>query len=68
MTLNDRADTFAAVMRATLLNASTGRFVDGAGTTNSAQHATAYPSNSVSPALCPTPSGVNLVTPSPRVG
>ncbi|MFI9580550.1 family 78 glycoside hydrolase catalytic domain [Streptomyces sp. NPDC052236] len=41
--LRDRADTLAAGMRDTLLDSSAGRFVDGAGTTHSAQHATAFP-------------------------
>ncbi len=41
--LHGRADTLAAAMRATLLNNSTDRFVDGVGTTHSAQHATAFP-------------------------
>jgi alpha-L-rhamnosidase len=42
-TLRGRADTLAAAMRGTLLNSSAGQFVDGAGTTHSAQHATAFP-------------------------
>ncbi|TDD87808.1 hydrolase [Actinomadura darangshiensis] len=37
------ADKLAGAMRAKLLNASNGRFVDGIGTTHSAQHATAFP-------------------------
>ncbi|MFI9542674.1 family 78 glycoside hydrolase catalytic domain [Streptomyces sp. NPDC052016] len=41
--LGKRADTLASAMRATLLDTSTGRFVDGVGTTHSAQHATAFP-------------------------
>ncbi|KUO19743.1 family 78 glycoside hydrolase catalytic domain [Streptomyces dysideae] len=41
--LRDRADTLAAAMRNTLLDSSSGRFLDGAGTTHSAQHATAFP-------------------------
>ncbi len=41
--LHDRADTLAAAMRATLLDSAAGRFRDGAGTTHSAQHATAFP-------------------------
>lgn len=42
-TLRGRADTLATAMCATLLNSSAGQFVDGAGTTHSAQHATAFP-------------------------
>jgi alpha-L-rhamnosidase len=38
-----KADALADAMRETLLDASNGRFVDGAGTTHSAQHATAFP-------------------------
>ncbi|MEV6109360.1 family 78 glycoside hydrolase catalytic domain [Streptomyces sp. NPDC051940] len=38
-----RADTLAAAMCGTLLDGAAGRFVDGAGTTHSAQHATAFP-------------------------
>lgn len=41
--LRDRGDTLAAAMRDTLLDSSAGRFRDGAGTTHSAQHATAFP-------------------------
>ncbi|MEU5096776.1 family 78 glycoside hydrolase catalytic domain [Streptomyces sp. NPDC020996] len=41
--LRQRADTLAAAMRSTLLDATAGRFLDGAGTTHSAQHATAFP-------------------------
>ncbi|MFI1354817.1 family 78 glycoside hydrolase catalytic domain [Streptomyces sp. NPDC020898] len=41
--LHARADTLAAAMRATLLDSAAGRFRDGAGTTHSAQHATAFP-------------------------
>jgi alpha-L-rhamnosidase len=37
------ADRLAAAMREKLLDASSGRFADGIGTTHSAQHATAYP-------------------------
>lgn len=37
------ADGMARAMRDTLLDAAAGRFVDGAGTTHSAQHATAFP-------------------------
>ncbi|MEU9871211.1 family 78 glycoside hydrolase catalytic domain [Actinomadura sp. NPDC048021] len=39
----ERADTLAKAMREKLLDASNGRFVDGAGTTHSAQHATVFP-------------------------
>jgi alpha-L-rhamnosidase len=42
-TLRGQADTLSAAMCATLLNQSTGQFLDGAGTTHSAQHATAFP-------------------------
>ncbi|WP_019634189.1 family 78 glycoside hydrolase catalytic domain [Actinomadura atramentaria] len=42
-TWRTRADTLAAAMRATLLDAAAGRFADGAGTDHAAQHATAYP-------------------------
>lgn len=38
-----RADKLAAALREKLLDASNGRFLDGVGTTHSAQHATAYP-------------------------
>ncbi|MFD3486110.1 family 78 glycoside hydrolase catalytic domain [Streptomyces sp. NPDC058665] len=41
--MRERADTLAAAMRDTLLDTSAGRFRDGAGTTHSAQHATAFP-------------------------
>lgn len=41
--LRYRADTLAAAMRAALLDSAAGRFRDGAGTTHSAQHATAFP-------------------------
>ncbi|MFJ8113378.1 family 78 glycoside hydrolase catalytic domain [Streptomyces sp. NPDC096132] len=41
--LRDRADTLSAAMRDTLLDSSAGRFRDGADTTHSAQHATAFP-------------------------
>ncbi|MDQ0776121.1 alpha-L-rhamnosidase [Streptomyces aurantiacus] len=41
--MRKRADTLAAAMRDTLLDTSAGRFRDGAGTTHSAQHATAFP-------------------------
>ncbi|MFF1921194.1 family 78 glycoside hydrolase catalytic domain [Streptomyces sp. NPDC058221] len=41
--MKERADTLAAAMRDTLLDTSAGRFCDGAGTTHSAQHATAFP-------------------------
>ncbi|KUM69870.1 family 78 glycoside hydrolase catalytic domain [Streptomyces curacoi] len=41
--LRGRADTLAAAMRGTLLDASAGRFLDGVGTSHSAQHATAFP-------------------------
>ncbi|TQE37934.1 hydrolase [Streptomyces ipomoeae] len=41
--LRGRADTLAEAMRTTLLDSSAGRFVDGVGTTHSAQHATAFP-------------------------
>lgn len=41
--LRERADTLSAAMRDTLLDSSAGRFRDGAGTTHSAQHATAFP-------------------------
>ncbi|WP_216587727.1 family 78 glycoside hydrolase catalytic domain [Streptomyces brasiliscabiei] len=41
--LRGRADTLAASMRATLLDSAGGRFLDGVGTTHSAQHATAFP-------------------------
>ncbi|MEV0743387.1 family 78 glycoside hydrolase catalytic domain [Streptomyces sp. NPDC050549] len=41
--LRSRADTLATAMRATLLDSSAGRFLDGEGTTHSAQHATAFP-------------------------
>ncbi|XNL82411.1 glycoside hydrolase family 78 protein [Actinomadura madurae] len=42
-TWRGRAGKLAAAMRERLLDASNGRFLDGAGTTHSAQHATAYP-------------------------
>ncbi|GGQ30278.1 alpha-L-rhamnosidase [Actinomadura coerulea] len=42
-TWRGRADTLATAMREKLLDASNGRFIDGAGTTHSAQHATVYP-------------------------
>ncbi|WP_405467290.1 family 78 glycoside hydrolase catalytic domain [Streptomyces canus] len=42
-TLRARADTLATAMRATLLDTAAGRFLDGEGTTHSAQHATAFP-------------------------
>lgn len=42
-TWRKRADTLADAMRRTLLDAANGRFVDGAGTAHSAQHATAFP-------------------------
>ncbi|TDC45022.1 hydrolase [Actinomadura sp. KC345] len=42
-TWRGRADKLAAAMRKKLLDPSNGRFVDGVGTTHSAQHATAYP-------------------------
>ncbi|SNS30350.1 family 78 glycoside hydrolase catalytic domain [Actinomadura mexicana] len=42
-TWRGRADTLAKAMREKLLDASNGRFIDGAGTTHSAQHATVYP-------------------------
>lgn len=41
--LRARADTLATAMRATLLDGAAGAFVDGEGTTHSAQHATAFP-------------------------
>ncbi|MFD0026549.1 family 78 glycoside hydrolase catalytic domain [Streptomyces sp. NPDC058382] len=41
--MKERARTLAAAMRDTLLDTSAGRFLDGAGTTHSAQHATAFP-------------------------
>ncbi|MFI2433312.1 family 78 glycoside hydrolase catalytic domain [Streptomyces sp. NPDC018693] len=41
--LRSRAATLATAMRATLLDSAAGRFVDGEGTTHSAQHATAFP-------------------------
>ncbi|MDX3733217.1 family 78 glycoside hydrolase catalytic domain [Streptomyces caniscabiei] len=41
--LRDRADTLATAMRTTLLDSAGGRFLDGVGTTHSAQHATAFP-------------------------
>ncbi|MGW0820146.1 family 78 glycoside hydrolase catalytic domain [Streptomyces sp. NPDC002845] len=41
--LRDRADTLAGAMRSTLLDSSAGRFLDGVGTSHSAQHATAFP-------------------------
>jgi alpha-L-rhamnosidase len=41
--LRARADTLAAAMRTTLLDGAAGRFLDGEGTTHSAQHATAFP-------------------------
>ena len=41
--LRARADTLATAMRATLLNRTAGTFLDGEGTTHSAQHATAFP-------------------------
>lgn len=41
--MRERADTLAAAMRDTLLDTSAGLFRDGAGTTHSAQHATAFP-------------------------
>ncbi|MFJ4622433.1 family 78 glycoside hydrolase catalytic domain [Streptomyces sp. NPDC088812] len=42
-TLRGQADTLAAAMRATLLDSTAGRFIDGVGTDHSAQHATAFP-------------------------
>ncbi|TDC90174.1 hydrolase [Actinomadura sp. 7K507] len=42
-TWRGRADKLAAAMREKLLDTANGRFVDGVGTTHSAQHATAYP-------------------------
>lgn len=41
--LRSRADTLATAMRTTLLDGTAGRFLDGEGTTHSAQHATAFP-------------------------
>ncbi|MFF1292592.1 MULTISPECIES: family 78 glycoside hydrolase catalytic domain [unclassified Streptomyces] len=41
--LHSRADTLATAMRATLLDSAAGRFLDGEGTTHSAQHASAFP-------------------------
>ncbi|NEC85335.1 family 78 glycoside hydrolase catalytic domain [Streptomyces sp. SID12501] len=41
--LRVRADTLGTAMRATLLDSAAGRFLDGEGTTHSAQHATAFP-------------------------
>lgn len=41
--LRSRADTLAAAMRTALLDSAAGRFLDGIGTTHSAQHATAFP-------------------------
>lgn len=41
--LRARADTLATAMRGTLLDSASGRFLDGEGTTHSAQHATAFP-------------------------
>ncbi|MFF4659130.1 family 78 glycoside hydrolase catalytic domain [Streptomyces sp. NPDC001381] len=41
--LRARADTLATAMRATLLDSTAGRFLDGEGTTHGAQHATAFP-------------------------
>lgn len=41
--LRGRADTLAAAMRTTLLDGTAGAFLDGEGTTHSAQHATAFP-------------------------
>jgi alpha-L-rhamnosidase len=41
--LRARADTLATAMRTTLLDSASGRFLDGEGTTHSAQHATAFP-------------------------
>ncbi|MEU6353362.1 family 78 glycoside hydrolase catalytic domain [Streptomyces sp. NPDC047072] len=41
--LRSRADTLASAMRTTLLDSTAGRFLDGEGTTHSAQHATAFP-------------------------
>ncbi|MDX3865950.1 family 78 glycoside hydrolase catalytic domain [Streptomyces europaeiscabiei] len=41
--LRGRADTLATAMRSTLLDSAGGRFLDGVGTTHSAQHATAFP-------------------------
>ncbi|RII08640.1 Bacterial alpha-L-rhamnosidase [Streptomyces sp. YIM 130001] len=38
-----RADRLASAMRSTLLDGAAGRFLDGIGTTHSAQHATAFP-------------------------
>ncbi|BBC34508.1 Hydrolase [Streptomyces graminofaciens] len=42
-TLRTQADTLAAAMRDTLLDSGAGAFLDGTGTTHSAQHATAFP-------------------------
>ncbi|MFJ3673312.1 family 78 glycoside hydrolase catalytic domain [Streptomyces sp. NPDC090106] len=42
-TLRGQADTLAAAMRTTLLDSAAGRFLDGAGTDHSAQHATTFP-------------------------
>ncbi|MGN9758615.1 alpha-L-rhamnosidase-related protein [Streptomyces sp. SD31] len=41
--LRGRADTLATAVRDTLLDASACRFLDGVGTSHSAQHATAFP-------------------------
>ncbi|WP_371657521.1 family 78 glycoside hydrolase catalytic domain [Streptomyces sp. NBC_00280] len=41
--LRARADTLGTAMRATLFDSTAGRFLDGEGTTHSAQHATAFP-------------------------
>jgi alpha-L-rhamnosidase len=41
--LRGRADTLATAVRALLLDSAAGRFLDGEGTTHSAQHATAFP-------------------------
>ncbi|WP_406144646.1 family 78 glycoside hydrolase catalytic domain [Streptomyces sp. NBC_01012] len=41
--MRKRADTLGAAMRDTLLDPSGSRFLDGAGTAHSAQHATAFP-------------------------
>jgi alpha-L-rhamnosidase len=38
-----KAETLAVALRSTLLDSGNGRFYDGAGTTHSAQHATAFP-------------------------
>ncbi|MEO3828963.1 hypothetical protein [Actinomadura sp. B10D3] len=61
-----RAGRLAAAMRENLLDASNGRFLDGVGTTHSAQHATAYPValGVASPGTVPDPSSAPWAGPS----